>query len=247
MICPHCHQDAPTIVRGMRAYCTACGAPAPLSSVAASVAGVTGAVNVAGQPARIGGDVASVLGKATLTVGAVFALIAALLASIIFHAQTVLIVAAVVLVLTLLVAVPLLVGGRRLRQVGDERVQAVQEHAVFALAAQRRGVLSVGDVARALSVREEEADALLTALAKRPDGRVTLEVDDDGALTYLFHDLRPTGAQRAERVRVAEPPQPWRAPSRVSATAPGQRVIDAELIDEEEEARAQPASRRASR
>jgi hypothetical protein len=219
----------------MRAYCTACGAPR-------SLVGAAGAVNVAGQPARVGGGVASVLGGAALASGLVIALISGGLASLIFTGTTALIVAGAVTLLTLLLALPLLLGGRRLRQVGDDRAQAVQEHAVFSLAAQRRGVLSVGDVARALSVREEEADALLTALAKRPDGRVTLEVDDDGALTYVFLDLRPTGTAR---VRVPE--QPWEAPARRAEAAPRPRVIDAELIDEEEEARAQPASRRASR
>ena len=47
MICPSCRQDAPTIVRGVRAYCTACGAPRPLLG--------SSAVNVAGRPLKVGG------------------------------------------------------------------------------------------------------------------------------------------------------------------------------------------------
>jgi hypothetical protein len=225
MSCPNCHQDAPTIVRGMRAYCTACGAPRPL---VASVVSEAGAVNIAGQPARVGGSIAGGLGVAALIAGAVLALIFGGLAGLIFTVSTAIWVGGTITALTLLAALPLILGGRRLRQAGEGRVREAQEHAVFSLAAQRRGLLTVRDVARALSVREAEADALLTDLAKRPDGRVTLDVDDEGGLTYTFHDLRPAAAGR---VRVAE--QPWQTPTRVAQPGAAPRIIDAELIDEE--------------
>ncbi len=240
MTCPHCHQAAPSIVRGMRAYCTACGAPR-------SVASAVEAVNVVGEPARLGGGIASALGWVVLALGllislglggAVYALFA------LFALSGGLWVGGVLAALTLLVALPLLLGGRRLTQVGDGRAHAAREHAVFGLAARRRGVLTVREVAGALSLREDEADDLLTALAKRPDGRVTLELDDDGGISYVFHNLRPV---TTARIRVPE--QPWTVPVtmgtpvRVAPSAP--RVIDAELI-EDDDALARPR-RHASR
>lgn len=235
MTCPYCHQDAPSIVRGVRAYCTVCGAPRSLATVHT-------AVNVAGQPAKVGGGIASVLGLAALAVGLTIALVLGAVANLIFAMGTALWVGGTVTFFTLLIALPLILGGRRLNQVGDDRARAAQEHAIFALAAQRRGVLTVREAASALSLREGEADDLLTTLAKRQDGRVTLEVDDNGGLSYLFHDLLPA---TASRVRVAPPP--WQAPVRAPQAASAPRVIDAELIDEDEDARAREPVRHASR
>ncbi len=241
MICPRCHQNAPAIVRGVRAYCTACGAPR-------SVATVPEAVNVAGQPARLGGGIASVLGWITLSLGWMMALGFGALAYFIPWATTgALVIGGTVAVLALMVALPLLLGGRRLSKSGEDRSRAAHENAVFGLAARRRGVLTVRDVAGALSVREDEADAMLTTLAKRPDGRVTLELDDDGGISYVFHDLRPTvrieDPLGAARIRVTA--QPWAAPTRVVPSAPQPRVVDAELI--EDDALARTPARHASR
>jgi hypothetical protein len=249
MPCPNCHQDAPTIVRDMRVYCSACGAPRPITTAVS-------AVNVAGQTARVGGNVASVLGVMALVVGGMIALVFGAIANWIWG--TAIFIVAPILLLTLLVALPLLFGGRSLNRTGQVQVRAVKEQAVFALAARQRGTVTVRDVARALAVREEDADALLTELAKRPDGRVTLELDDNGGLSYLFHDLAPGTPER--RVRVAD--QPWQAPpQRTQAPGldgghpqtPGVRIgeapaappiIDAELIDEEVEVRGERAARR---
>jgi hypothetical protein len=240
MTCPYCHQDAPTIVRGVRAYCTVCGAPRSLATAPE-------AVNIVGQPGQVGGAVVTVLGGGALAIGLVVALVLAGLSSLIFPAMTALLVGGMVLLVTLLIAVPLLLGGRNLRRSGDERVRSARERAVFALAAQKHGVVTARDVARAVGVPEEEADALLTSLAKRPDGGVSLEVNDDGSLWYRFADLMPS---TSERVRIAD--QPWQAPAR-SADAPDAgarvaqpRVIDAELIEEEGEPLAPPRARRAS-
>jgi hypothetical protein len=236
MTCPRCLQDAPTIVRGVRAYCTACGAPRPLATVPT-------AVNVAGQPARVGGGVAGVLGKVALVTGLLVALVLGSLANAIFPAATLgFWLGGVISVLTLMISLPLIFGGRRLRRSGESQIRAAQEQAVFGLAAQRRGVLIVRDVALALSLEPGDADALLTSLAKRPDAGVALDVDDNGALSYRFVDL--VHSTPASRVRVAE--QPWAPPVRVAPAAPAPRIIDAELI-EDEEALAVPAPRRATR
>jgi hypothetical protein len=152
--------------------------------------------------------------------------------------------------IALVIALPIMGGGRRLQRAGEERSRAAQETAIFALAAQCRGVLIVRDVARALSIREEEADALLTALAKRPDGAVVLDVDDDGGLSYRFPDLVASyapGPAGGARVRV--PDQPWRVPepSAPPVRVASPQVIDAELIEEQDEGHARPLVRRASR
>jgi hypothetical protein len=221
MTCPYCRQDAPVVVRGVRAYCTACGAPR-------SLAMAPEAVNLAGQPAKVGGTIAGTLGWAALLVGLAVTLVLGGIASVISGGAA-LWVGGFVLFCTLAVSIPLIAGGRRLQRSGQDRARAAQEHAVFALAAQRRGELTVRDVARVLSIRESEADVLLTDLARRQDGRVTLEVDDNGGLSYVFHDLRAARVAAPPPVRIAVPP----------------RVIDAELIDED--VYASPEPRRASR
>jgi hypothetical protein len=225
MTCPYCRQEAPVIVRGVRAYCTACGAPR-------SIVTAPEAVNVVGQPARVGGTIAGTLGWAALLMGLALTLILGAIAGLLSGGAA-LWVGGFVLFCTLAVAVPLIAGGRKLKRSGEDRVRAAQEHAIFALASQRRGELTVRDVARALSVRESEADVLLTDLARRQDGSVTLEVDDNGGLSYLFHDLRASHGARV----VAPPPR-----ARVAAPP---RVIDAELIDED--VYVTPEPRRASR
>jgi hypothetical protein len=225
MICPNCHQDAPPVLRNFRAYCTACGAPM-------SLAAAPEAVNVAGQPSRVGAGVASVLGWLVLVLGLGAALVVGAIFQAIWPAAIVgWVLGTFIGIPTLLLGFSLIFGGRRLQRAGDERSKGAREQAIFALAARQRGVVTVRDAARALGLREAEADALLTDLARRPDGRVTLEVDDGGGLSYLFHDLLPTSGKRVEvagpRMRV---PQAWQPP----------RVIDAELIDETEGDHAPP-------
>jgi hypothetical protein len=243
MTCPHCQKDAPTIVRGVRTYCTACGAPRSLIDAPE-------AVNVAGQPAKIGGTVFQALGAVALGIGLMVALVLGGVAGALFGGPAALWIGVPIAMVTLIVALPLMGGGRRLQRAGEERGRAAHETAIFALAAQRRGILTVRDVAHALSIREDEADALLTTLAKRPDGAVVLDVDDNGGLSYRFPDLvssHVAGAPGGARVRVAD--QPWRVPepSAPPARVASPQIIDAELIEEQDEGRARPMVRRASR
>jgi hypothetical protein len=221
MLCPHCSEDVPPIVRGVRAYCSVCGVEQPLMAV-------PGAVNVAGRPARVGATVAAALGWLVLFGGGFFALLLGGLVSLV-SAQAGLFVGGAVGGISLLVWLALILGGNRLRRAGDDRTQSAQERVLHALAAQRGGALTARQAARALSIPEEEADALLTAMAKRHDGRVTLEVDDGGGISYVFGDVLV--GRGVARARVAAP-----------ATA---RVIDAELIEDDEPVHA--AQRRAAR
>jgi hypothetical protein len=217
VICPNCRQEAPTVVRGVRAYCTACGAPRSLIEDTP--------VNVAGQPSKIGGGVASVVGLSVLVLGSLLSLTVGALLHILAPMAG-WIVGGFFEAVTLFVAAMLLWGGRALRRSGSEREQNAQEQANFAIARQRGGSLTAADLARALSMPETEADALLTNLAKRPDGRVTLEFDDNGVLRYDIHEM-------GKRLRVAE-----RKRVATEMTKPN-TVLDAEFEEQaEEEARA---------
>ena len=237
MFCPNCRQDVVPIVRGVRSYCTACGAPMPFAAAPE-------AVNVAGQPAKVGGGVAKVLGWGALTAGMLALLFFALIGWVLGTTAT-LWVGGFFAVVALIVALPLLLAGRKLHQAGETREQAARERAIFSLAAQRRGVLTATEVARALEIQEDDADATLTAMAKRPDGQVSLEIEDSGTITYVFRDLVASTAPQGSRVRVGG--EGWRVPSEAQAK-PQPRVIDAELIEEEAaEAEADAPGRRMTR
>ena len=223
MICPSCHQDAPTIVRGVRAFCTACGAPRSLLG--------SSAVNVAGKPRKVGGAIASGAGWATLIGGSAASLGAGLITYFIFlaigasTAGTVgLVVGGFFGLLTVLLALSLLLGGRKLSKTGVADRRKVLEQGIFALAGKQRGSVTPRDVARQLAITDEEADALLTDLVKKGDGRVSLDVDDDGTLRYTVPELLPPvridpGAGAGPKVRVA----------------PGPVVLDAEFEEDEAE------------
>jgi hypothetical protein len=233
MICPSCQREVVPVVRGARATCTACGAALPFLAAGE-------AVNVAGKPARIGGTVASALGWVVLACGILLTSVLGGLAGLIFSAATALWVGGFFGGMTLLVALPILLAGRSLRRSGEGRQHAAREQAIFTLAAQHRGVLTARAVGRALDVPEADADALLTGLARRQESGVSLEVDDDGGLNYVFRDVvAATG-----RLRV--PDEGWRVPEAgQAAAAKAPEIVDAELVDEEESA--DPARRRLTR
>lgn len=223
MICPSCRQDAPTIVRGVRAFCTSCGAPRPLLE--------SSAVNVAGKPMKVGGAIASGVGWATLIGGSLASLGAGLITYFIFlaigasTAGTVgLVVGGFLGLLTVIVSLSLLLGGRKMSKTGVDDRRKVLEQGIFALAGKQRGSVTPRDVARQLSITDEEADALLTDLVKKGDGRVSLDVDDDGTLRYTVPELLP-----ATRID----PEVVRKGSKVRV-APGAAIPDAEYEEEEE-------------
>lgn len=219
MICPNCRQDAPTVVRGLRAYCTACGAPRSLIEDTP--------VNVAGQPSKIGGGVAAVAGFSVFVIGTLISLaLGALLQILIPPAGFV--IGGFLFAVTLFVSAMLLWGGRTLIRSGAQRERGAQEQAVFAIARRRGGSVTAAELARVLSISVPDADAMLTAMAKRPDGQVSLELDDDGTLRYEVRDPNQPRVRIAERKRV-----------HVDAPAPHQAVLDAEFEETaEEEARA---------
>jgi len=222
MICPNCRKDAPTISRGLRVYCTVCGAPRSLLNTGTPV-------NVAGKPTKVGATLASIFGWVILLGGLLTALgIGALLQAIWPAAIAGYVLGGFIGGMSLLFGLGLILGGRKLRQSGEQSTRSAQEEAVFALAARRGGSVTPAELARSIRIPVAEADALLTALAKQPDGRVSLEVEDDGTLRYFVRDLI-----RTPRMRVTESD---RARVRVPTGAGSTSAEDAALAEADAEA-----------
>ncbi|MGD0525825.1 MAG: hypothetical protein ABSE49_11810 [Polyangiaceae bacterium] len=191
-MCPQCGREAPIVYRGVIPYCTACGAlRAPLSSPS---------VNHAGKSSRVGGTFASVLGWLVLVVGGSLALCVALL-FLAFHAAMVgLAIAGPIALVVLVLGVALVRSGRSLSSSGEEAARSTREQALLALAA-HRGAVTATEAARALGVGAAEADAMLTALAKREPERVAVDVDDEGLVWYR---VSASPGEPIPRIRVGE-------------------------------------------
>jgi hypothetical protein len=193
-MCPHCGREAPIVYRGPLPYCTACGQPrTPLSSPS---------VNLAGKPAKVGGAVASAIGALVLVVGLSMALGLGLLLYALVTPVVAFAVAIPIAITVLVIGIALVKSGRLLTRSGSDAERSTRERAMLELAAHRGGV-TAADAARALGIAMAEADALLTALAKREPERLTVDVDDQGVVWY--RPARLTGAAFDARVRVDEP------------------------------------------
>jgi len=144
--------------------------------------------------------------------------------------------------LTLLIALPLLLGGKKLDRDGAKKEESTRMQALFALAANRGGALRAHEAASALGVPTEDADALLTRMAKERPDDVTLDVTEQGELVFGFPRLAPPGrswnagwglrieAERPSGARVAPPAEPV-------------RVVDADFEEIEEPASARKVMR----
>jgi hypothetical protein len=189
--CPRCGREAPIVYRGVVPYCTACGAlRAPLSSTS---------VNLAGQPSRVGGTFARVAGWIVLALGGAIALSVFLLFLAFQLPMVGLAVGLPVLLLALTLGTVLVRGGGSLRRTGVEAARTTREQALLAMAAQKGAVTAV-EAARALGIGAAEADAMLTALAKREPDRVAVDVDDQGVIWYR---VSASPGEPIPRMRVA--------------------------------------------
>ncbi len=181
-MCPACRRDAPVLMRGLKPTCALCGAMRAPAEAAR-------AVNLAGQPARVGGRVSRALGFTVAICGTLLAVLLGGGAQLLFPDSPIgLLLGVPIFILSSALAIALLLGGRRLTRSGDERAHAGKLEAIRALARTKGGELEVEDVTKALRLSAADADALLTELAKTPDARVDLDVDDDGRLRYRFAD-----------------------------------------------------------
>jgi hypothetical protein len=228
--CTGCGQFAPIVVRGVEAFCTVCGARR--TPFAADI------LNVAGKPALIGGHAARFAGWGVLIVGLFLALTIGLVVQAIaamFVATTWIgfAIGVPIALLSVIVALFGILGGRKLVNAGELRLRKAQVETIHGLARHQRGVVKVREAARALNLDEARADAVLVALAKDPNENVSIDVDDNGNVVYLF------GSGQAIR---------WRIRAEESNLSPADRAkLERELesIEQEEPASAPPQRSRA--
>ena len=221
-MCPFCRQDAPIVYRGVVPYCTACGrVRAPLASRS---------INMAGKASVWGGTAAHAIGWLVLGIGTALTLGFAAVAYALFTMTTALIVGVPLELVALTIGLLLVRGGRSLQRSGTSAQRDTRAQAIFALAQNRGGILTALDVAQAVGIRADDADLLMTELAKTQPEQCMLEVDDNGAIYYRFANA-PWTADPRYRV---EPSQAAPALHDASASASQARgeVIDAELIEE---------------
>jgi hypothetical protein len=212
------------VYRGVNAFCSACNEPRmPLA---------TTSVNLAGQPSKVGGTVAKVFGWIVMVFGTLLG--GGLLATCqaIFTEGVVgYVIGIPIMLISLVLGFVLLKSGKQLKTSGEDTEKATRNQAIFALANMRGGVLTPNDVAVSLNTTQENGDAILTELAKGYPDHVSIEVDDNGVITYRFKaaawnaiKASPAYVSREEHKRVTTEP----AAVRVDARDP--------LEDEEEEA-----------
>ena len=196
---------------------------------------------MAGRPSKVGGTVAKVVGWITMAIGLSIALVIGAFFQWIWAAGVAgYVVGGGIGLVTMVVSMLLLKGGKSLQKSGEGEARFTRVKAIFALATHRGGVVTALDAASALGVSSDEADALLTDLAKTLPEQVSLELDDQGGIYYRFPAMLgwnppsaggpPAASSGAGPVRVdaavAEP-------SRVAPTpARGEEV---ELLDAEVE------------
>jgi hypothetical protein len=183
-VCGACQQPAPTLVRGGKVICSACGATrGPLSGVP---------LNMAGQAHRVGSVVTSVLAWAVvlggLAVGGLVGLVVSLIAT--FAAASVWWGVGAGLLLGGLGGVAgamLMKGSRRLDDRAREIRDEAYEQSILAMAATRRGSVTTVEVSQQLGIALAEADRLLGEMSRR--GRGLVEINSEGILQYTFKDI----------------------------------------------------------
>jgi hypothetical protein len=205
--CPHCGQHAPIMMRGIEARCTVCGRPRmPFSSVT---------LNLAGTPAKVAGVAARAAGCGVGAAGTLAAVaLGGLLYALVLWAggpalAIALLVGLPIALISWAAAISLSLGGRWLGRYGAERAKKAKLATIRGLAAHQRGAVTASEAARALGSSTEEADALLTELAKSPDENIAVDVDDEGVVRYLFGREPAEDRWRIleERARIAIAPE----------------------------------------
>jgi hypothetical protein len=121
----------------------------------------------------------------------------------------------------------LLRSGRGLQQIGEGEQKSARARAIYALAQNRGGMVTAADVAQSLDIRAEEADALLTEMAKTTPDQVSLEMDDAGGIYYRFPQLLTAWQGHGVRVDASAAPTRVAPQTRVAADA---EVLEAEVI-----------------
>lgn len=190
------------MLRGIDARCTACGAQ--------RIPFTAKALNLAGKGSRIGGAAARFFGWAMVIGGISLATFIALVVQSLWPAGYLGYAFAIpTLIVSLAVGIFLLVSGRRLGQYGEQKEKSTQLEAIRSMAAHRGGVITAREVAETLSLPVAQADFMLTELAKDPDGNVSLDLDDDGRIYYLFGLNQEDLAEARWRIQTPELDPRW--------------------------------------
>jgi hypothetical protein len=205
MPCPHCHQNAPVVYKGVFAFCSACDKPrAPFSGKALAFAG---------QPSKVGGRVGRALGLLLLVFGLLASGASMLFFQLLVPERNIgYAVGLPIALISIVVSTLLLVSSSRLQRLGSDVERQTRLEALYALAVNRGGTLTSADAGRALHIDPVQVEALLGELAKTEPEHVSLEIDDAGQTFYLFSHAgtrpHPFGAKyrvgTEGRVRVAD-------------------------------------------
>ncbi|MBI4950597.1 MAG: hypothetical protein HY908_01055 [Myxococcales bacterium] len=208
--------------RGLDAYCSGCGKPRSLLSGTS--------LTHAGKPARLAGGVVHAFGWIVLVVGLGVAALVGLLLTPLFGATTGAVTGGIFALLTLLAFAVVRRGGRHLESSGDATRDRRREQALLALAANRGGRVQALEAAPVLDVSLEEADQILTRIAKTQPYDVAVELGDEGEIFYVFKQV-PAGQLAAPGpvgVRVAGAPAPAAAPPAAEALVAEEAAATAE-------------------
>lgn len=185
----------------------------------------------AGKPARLGGAVLGAFGWVALFFGLVFSTLIGLLVYAIFTATAGFVVGGILALLSAGFFWGVRRGGQALEQTGEELRQKRAVEALGALAVAQGGVVTAQAAGRALDLPVEEADTLLTQLAKTRPDEVEVEVSERGEVLYVFLRSRPVASHvSSTRMRVAPVPAGQTAPMSLEDRA----RLEAELEDEAE-------------
>jgi hypothetical protein len=232
--CPHCGQRAPIRLEGIHAFCTACGGKRrPFE---------TTTLNLAGKGWKYSGIAAVVIGSMAMVGGLAMSAFLYFLFGWLFPGTLAAYILSVpTLIVSLAFGITALVGGRQLGKYGAQKLEVARSDTVRALANHHGGALTAAQVASALDVTELHADAMLTAMAKDPDGDVTLDLDDQGRIHYLFG----VGGQalREARWRVATPKPAANGSAQASDDGPTAEEIAEAEAELEAELRGEPLRR----
>ena len=199
--CAHCHAVAAVIRRGNITVCAACGKPrAGATVLGGGTARAIMPASVAGRDASTKAMVQRGKARAQRVVGVLLLAMGLFMAATVagvFSSATGLVLAALIALVAVSAGGLSMRAGARSSERAEEAERRARETAVLELASKRSGALTATELAKEFGVDVEEADATLTRMVG--DGtRVSVDVDDEGVVRYVFRELVPS----RPRVRV---------------------------------------------
>src|SRR6185295_17707355 len=166
-------------------------------------------VNMAGQPSKVGGTVARVIGWLMLSGGWLLALLLGGIAYLVAPGSAApWILGVPIAAITSIVAYFILKSGKQLKEDGALTEMTTKNRAIFALANTRGGILTAPDLAQSIATSLQEADDILTNLAKQYPDHVTVDVDDNGTVLFRFPSVH------WQKIRVQDPGPQMRVDAR---------------------------------